>query len=151
MAQLQGAWTLITFLINSLVWICMKVCVYDPPSVHVCEHLCFRWRLICRLAGMVTKMQSCAHTQTHTDTPPHGWPDATWAVSGELWDTLILRLVMAIINHMILNHFRDEKGGWGLYKTANETRRSGKKNLKMTFWRQISEIGGKKNIKLMTI
>lgn len=49
----------------------------------------------------------CTHTHKHA----HGRPDATWAVSGELEDTLILKLLMAVINHMILNHFTDGVGG----------------------------------------
>ena len=48
----------------------------------------------------------CSNTLTGTHTHTHRWPDA---VSGELHNTLILRPLMALINHMILNHFR---GTW---------------------------------------
>lgn len=46
-------------------------------------------------------------------THKHARPDATWAVSGELLDALILKLLMAVINHMMLNHFGDSGGGSG--------------------------------------
>lgn len=115
----QGVWTLITFLINSLaclLWLCVCVCVLmhklsTRKTCILCVFVCFSWRVICRHTGTATPRQThilyCSHKQTHTYCTR---PDATWPVPGDLQDTLILKLLMAIINHILLNHFRDREG-----------------------------------------
>lgn len=65
---------------------------------------------------MDTQAQKRSNRHIYTETYTHiycthGGPDATWAVPGELQDTVILKLLMTIINHMLLNHFRDREGG----------------------------------------
>lgn len=71
--------------------------------------LCFCLKVICEHTQSGTATQT-RYTRIHANTHMAG-TDATLAVSGELRDTLILKLLMAIINHMILNHFRDRVGG----------------------------------------
>lgn len=60
-------------------------------------------------------MKDKTHTHTHTR------PDAIWTISGELSDLLILKLLIAVINHKMLNHRGDgRRRKWEGWETGEE-------------------------------